>query len=433
MSRVDIDNTLGAGEAARSGARGGASRWQRILIWVVLFLAVAAPYFGGLRIAYPLIFITLFLTLAALVRRQNPWNVGDRTGLLLLAAFILLAVVYLVTARQAQDALYIFNFLMLALYAPVAQFVGKFARMGNILRVAAFALVGTVLSTGVALYQVFVRDLGRATGMGSDPIWSAEAAVLLGFIALLGLAATRNRFRFLFLLGPILGTFICVLSGSRGPLLAVPVLLVAYVLVATRHWLRNIAIGLAVIVVCASVVSAVWPATVHRYVVMANRLPDYLQGDAVNDASLSERGAMYVAGYEAFLASPWLGYGWHAKMDAIVPYLPEKYAYFPEVHHHLHSDGLDFAVSGGIVGILAYLLVLIAPVAGAMSSPRDSQFRLRLTAAVMLSAGYFVFGLTYLLFGYEFHTTLYVVLAAIIVRYCRDEPRNELKATTAQT
>jgi O-antigen ligase len=311
---------------------------------------------------------------------------------------------------------------MLALYAPVAQFVGKFARAGNLLRVATSALAGTVLSTAVAMYQVFLRGDARATGMGSDPIWSAEAAVLLGFIALLGLTATRNRFRFLFLLGPILGTFICVLSGSRGPLLAMPLLLAAYILLATRHWLRNIAIGLAILVVCAGAVWTIWPSTAHRYVLMVNRLPDYLQGDTVNDASLSERGAMYVAGIEAFLDSPWIGYGWHAKMEAIVPYLPEKYAYFPEVHHHLHSDGLDFAVSGGLVGILAYLLVLIAPVAGAVSSPRDSQFRLRRTAAVMLSVGYFAFGLTYLLFGYEFHTTLYVVLAAIIVRYCRDEP-----------
>jgi O-antigen ligase len=245
---------------------------------------------------------------------------------------------------------------------------------------------------------------------------------MLGFIALLGLAATRSRFRLLFLLGPILGTFVCVLSGSRGPLLAVPLLLVAYVMVATRHWVRNIAIGLVLLAVCAGVVWTIWPATVHRYVVMANRLPDYLQGDAVNDASLSERGAMYVAGYKAFFDAPWLGYGWHAKMDAIAPYLSEKYANLPKIHHHLHSDGLDFAVSGGVVGILAYLLMLIAPVAGAIRSVRDSQYRLRNTAAVMLSVGYFAFGLTYLLFGYEFHTTLYVVLAAIIVRYCRDEP-----------
>jgi hypothetical protein len=39
----------------------------------------------------------------------------------------------------------------------------------------------------------------------------------------------------------------------------------------------------------------------------------------------------------------------------------------------------------------------------------------------MLSVGYFFFGLTYLLFGYEYHTTLYVILAAAIIGYCRDE------------
>jgi O-antigen ligase len=165
---------------------------------------------------------------------------------------------------------------------------------------------------------------------------------------------------------------------------------------------------------------------------MANDLPDFLRGGVVDDKSVSQRSAMYSAGYQAFLHSPWIGYGWHSKVEATVPYLPEKFANFPQIHHHLHSDGLDFAVSGGILGILAYLLVLAAPIAGVVRSPRDSQFRVRLTAAVMLTVGYATFGLTYLLFGYEFHTTLYVVLTAIIVRYCRDQPLGEAGNTPSQ-
>jgi O-antigen ligase len=247
----------------------------------------------------------------------------------------------------------------------------------------------------------------------------------LGFIALLGFSASKSRYRFVFFLGPILGTFVCILSGSRGPLLAVLPLMAVFVLFATRHRLRNIAIGLLALAVCAGVVWTVWPETASRFVLMANDLPDFLRGGVVDDKSVSQRSAMYSAGYQAFLHSPWIGYGWHSKVNATVPYLPEKYANFPQIHHHLHSDGLDFAVSGGILGILAYLLVLAAPIAGAVRSPRDSQFRVRLTAAVMLTVGYATFGLTYLLFGYEFHTTLYVVLTAIVVRYCRDEPLGE--------
>ena len=59
---------------------------------------------------------------------------------------------------------------------------------------------------------------------------------------------------------------------------------------------------------------------------------------------------------------------------------------------------------------------------GAFRSVRDSQFSARITGAVVLSVGYAACGLSYLMFGYEFHTTLYVCLAAIVLGFCRDAP-----------
>ena len=53
---------------------------------------------------------------------------------------------------------------------------------------------------------------------------------------------------------------------------------------------------------------------------------------------------------------------------------------------------------------------------------RDGQYQARVTGAVVLSVGYAACGLTYLMFGYEFHTTLYVCLTAIVLGFCRDAP-----------
>ena len=89
---------------------------------------------------------------------------------------------------------------------------------------------------------------------------------------------------------------------------------------------------------------------------------------------------------------------------------------------HLHSDILNLGVSAGIVGLLAYVLVLLAPVVSAATSPRDMQFRGRLFLAISLSAGFLCCGAVNLLFGFEFMTTLYVVFAAIFIGYCRDQP-----------
>jgi O-antigen ligase len=87
---------------------------------------------------------------------------------------------------------------------------------------------------------------------------------------------------------------------------------------------------------------------------------------------------------------------------------------------HLHSDILNLGVSAGIMGLVAYVLVLLAPIVSAATSPRDSQFRARLYLALCLSLGFAFCGAVNLLFGFEFMTTLYVVFAAILIGYCRD-------------
>ncbi|HEY4203139.1 MAG TPA: O-antigen ligase family protein [Devosiaceae bacterium] len=410
------------------------SGWQKLLIGLILLLALAGPYVGGLWAAYPLIFITVFLALKALVQRVNVWRLPDRTNLFFLGGFGLLVVAFVATARQPSDVIYIGNFLMFAFYAPVAWNLSISAMPRNGRTVAVFAFVGTVLASLLASYQVFVAGAERAAGRGSDPIWSAEAAVLLGFVALLGFSRFRGVARIPFLVAPAIGIFVAILSGSRGPLFAVPLLVIAYVIFDTIHWLRNLILGLVAAAIFIGAILLVVPDTNKRFESLVKSLPEVADGGSVVDQSISQRRLMYQAGGDAFMASPWIGHGWAGKMDAIVPYLPPKLSKLPETHHHLHNDGLDFAVSGGVLGILAYLLVLFAPIAGAVTSQRDSQYRFRLTASVMLGGGYAIFGLTYLLFGYEFHTTLYVILSAIIVAYCRDEPMAAvLRKKTAAT
>jgi O-antigen ligase len=103
-------------------------------------------------------------------------------------------------------------------------------------------------------------------------------------------------------------------------------------------------------------------------------------------------------------------------------YLPFDVGFSDPRVSHLHSDILNLGVSAGVVGLIAYGLVLLAPVVAAATSPRDGQFRGRLFLALSLSAGYLCCGAVNLLFGFEFMTTMYVCFAAIFIGYCRDTP-----------
>jgi O-antigen ligase len=126
--------------------------------------------------------------------------------------------------------------------------------------------------------------------------------------------------------------------------------------------------------------------------------------------------------------SPWTGYGWSKRVRSAYEYLPDKGKKYDAKgsglrgNHHLHADILDMGVAGGLMGLGAYGLILLAPLLGAFRSVRDSQYGARLTGAVVLSVGYAACGLTYLMFGYEFHTTLHVCLTAIVLGFCRDAP-----------
>lgn len=386
------------------------------LVLLLLAGTLVLPYPGGYPLAYLLIVASLLLAVwlfaAGIPPRPGP------AGWMLLAALALLGTAFAVTGELAL----LVNFLMFAVFWPLAAALARFARPGNARQVGVLALLGAVLAVGIALWEVRVAGHDRAAGMGSDPIWSAQIALVLGFLALVAVPVTTGPWRLVFWLGPICGTITVLLSGSRGPLLAVPILfLVAVPLLVKRWWLALPLIAVAGIGLVA-IIGLVHPASLERLATLPTIAGQLANGVGPSEVSSSRREAFYAGALSAFLAEPLFGYGWSNTVSAIMPWLDERAVIVAEGHHHLHSDILDFAIAAGLFGLGAYALVIAAPVAGALAAPRDGQYRARLTGSVLLALGYLVCGLTYLMFGYEFHTTLYVCLAAILLGYCRDEP-----------
>ncbi|HTJ56802.1 MAG TPA: O-antigen ligase family protein [Devosiaceae bacterium] len=392
-----------------------------ILAVTLLALTLTTPYLLGAPGAY-LQIVCAVLALAMLVSRRDALQIGgDPTYRLLLIALAILIAAFAATAHQPREAIFGLNFAMLLLFGPLAAFLGRFAAPGNTIRVAGFALVGAALALALALFQVLVMHMDRAAGWGSDPIWSAEAALILGFIAVIGLRS-QHRWRVLFALGPVLGTAACLLAGSRGPLVALPAMLLVAMLFASRRWWLVPLLAAIAAIAAFLVLKVAFPASIDRFGSLIGIGQDLATGKTIAEVSAGTRQAFYAAGYQAFLHAPWIGYGWQEKMQAIVPYLPGDGAALIAPHRHLHSDVLDFGVAGGIAGLIAYALIIAAPLVGAIKAPRDGQYVARLMGAGLLAAGYFFCGLTYLMFGYEFLTELYVCLAAVLIGYCRDVP-----------
>jgi len=393
------------------------------LVFLLLFGTFLSPYLGGPVTAYVLIGLSVLLVAWSFVHPANAPR--DPGAWMFLFAWGLIAIAFALTNQPGRwDFLQAVNFVMFAFYPLLVAALQRFARSRNLLQVAVLALIGSLLAVGVASFQVVVQHYSRAEGYASNPIASATIALFLGFFALAGLFVVKGSWRYAFLLGPIAGIATVLLAQSRGPLIAVPALvIIAVVLVPVR---RAWAYGtVAVLLVAGGAVVAMTPSVYRRVEVLPAIAGDVLLGRPVPaqlDYSGNVRYRILQGSLAAFKESPWLGYGWYMKVPVVEKYITEPVAFQDPRVAHLHSDILDLAVSGGIVGLIAYMLALLAPIVSAVTSPRDSQFGGRLFLALTLSVGFLCCGAVNLLFGFEFMTTMYVVLAAIFIGYCRDAP-----------
>jgi O-antigen ligase len=335
-----------------------------------------------------------------------------------------MAIAFAITARSPRDMSHVLNFAMFVFYAPLSGALARFGGRHSATLVAVLCRAGAVIAFAVAFHQSWDLRMPRATGFFSDPIWAAQAAIILGFLALVGLRLP-GRWTHLFWLGPLLGTLAAFLGQSRGPLIAAPVLLVIGLAFAFRRWWLALPVAAVLATLAILLVGNLSPSSLLRLETLQTIAEQVVYGETVGETSTSQRFAFYQSAWEAFTHQPWLGYGWERKLEAIVPYLADHGAMLAEGHHHLHSDWADFGVSAGILGLIAYAMAMAAPIAGAFAAPRDALYRRRLMGAWLLSGGYLCCGLTYLMLGYEFHTTLYVVLAAILLGFCRERPAAE--------
>ncbi|QQR38910.1 O-antigen ligase family protein [Devosia rhizoryzae] len=382
-------------------------------------LLAALALFAGLVLSTPLPEVANIIGLALMVvalialffDRQARDIAKQKHFLVVYGAGLLLLLALIPTATSAEHIAAILILAPLWLAGPYAGLVARAPRqLLWPLSIGVLALIGTTASTLIAGYDVFVLQMPRGGFSVNNPIHLADLAVSLGFLSLLGLSS-RSRWRFIVLLGPVLALATVLLSGSRGPLLAFFVLsAVSAVFYVAAIWRprRAIALGLGLAFACLVFAAPFVSVDLNgRKFQLADIAQQVLTG-STEDGSTSERLFMLQTAWGAFKASPVYGFGMIDYPAKAAPFGPPDNPFAPS--QHLHNDIADFAVIGGLLGLLSYALIVLAPLLGGLRARRPDA----LFIGLMATTGYFTMGLTNAMIGILTQTMLFGLMLALI-------------------
>ncbi|MEO8685148.1 MAG: O-antigen ligase family protein [Devosia sp.] len=359
----------------------------------------------------------VLMALAIVVCWRSDWQriLSSATVALPLLAGVLLVIAFAITAKSAWHIGIIVVLAPLFLVAPLTALFERLPTRHALTALAVAALLGSLGAALVACYDTQVLHMARAGFSVANPIHFADISLMLGCIPLLGLAGRRAWWRLVFLAGPMLGIIAVLLSGSRGPILAVVPVTAAFVLLALHRLMPNrwfwVGLGAFLLAIAAAIGIGSTTGWLQSQPIVANIL-DVVRTGASPDGSTTERLSMYKTAWSAFLASPFYGHGMLDFIAITATYAPPGVV-FPS-YEHLHNDIADFAVIGGLLGLVAYALLIVAPLVAVWRLPPGQPRFAVLLLAVPLTIGYFSMGLTNALFGILSLTVLYAVGLSLI-------------------
>jgi O-antigen ligase len=278
---------------------------------------------------------------------------------------------------------------------------------------ATICLAGSFIAILGGAYEYFWLGLYRP-GLGNNPIHYASLAAMAGCLALVGVISGTTARRYLFLLGPVFGLGCAVIADSRGPMLSA-VAMSGVGIVTLTIWLWRERLFRVAVLVCAGLAIGVFAYLVGTgNARVAGIIQSGLDIFRFTGGSDDIRAALYASAIEILRNSPLFGVGLGQILDTAETLYPALAGGME--FDNLHADWANFAAMAGVLGLLAWLLLLAAPLL-LLRDPRARKDRPIVLGAVLLSTGQLVLGVSNATFGILPQTVIYAVaLGYFLVR-----------------
>lgn len=408
----------------RSNRAAGSDSLASTLLLIAICSAILPPGYAAYIGAY--LALVASIVALAIYGWSERTAVRHPTSLAILVAIALVAVTLPFVYRGSQDLLA--PVLVLPMLATIA--MGLLAHSARwVPDVRTFALVCSAASA-IALvggaYQHFGLGIYRP-GLGNNPIHYGSLAVMAGGLALVGVAAGTSSWRYLFLLGPVFGLAAAVISDSRGPMLgalAMGGVGIVTLFIWLRHdrWFR-VAAAAGVVLAVTIVFYLVGSGNARIAGILHSGLDIFRFSGGTDDI----RAALYASAIEMLRTSPIVGVGLGQIMVTAETLFPQQVA--GTGLENLHADWANFGAMAGGLGLLAWLLLLAAPLLLLLDA-RIRSDRPTILGAILLTTGQFTLGISNATFGILPQTTIYAVGLGYFLARAR---RIALEATESRT
>jgi O-antigen ligase len=287
------------------------------------------------------------------------------------------------------------------------------------------AIGGALLSLPLVAYQRFDLDIDRPGGF-INAITFGDLSLLLGLMSLVAAIDFRHTHRNVLLpaLGALAGLAASLLTGTRGALIAL--LPAAVILVRVAHLLPRKLVRIVVPVSAALVVTAYFVPQLGLQERLAQGVDEALAwwGGGGKTTSVGIRlelwkgSLMLIRDHPLFGIEPNLVKTYFGRLiaqgqlDPVVLTMP-----------HLHNEVLQALVTGGIPGLLAWLGVMLAPLAYFVRTLREGgsgspQFTPAL-AGLLVVTSYLCFGLTEVIFWSIKGCMFYALMVFLLMGFCQ--------------
>jgi O-antigen ligase len=269
------------------------------------------------------------------------------------------------------------------------------------------------------------------TGGDTNPIRFGMLAAVFGAIAAVGfLSADQRLMRWLCAAGVLCGGAAAFYSGSRGALVAFPVI---FVLLLPMIWRRSRVglLGISTVVVVAFTlafatdVGRVRSRTMSAYQYISQQM----SGEQIGaDRSFGDRTKLLQLSYRLFLEHPIVGVGAKGWNDAVAKLVraPDPNDRVALPYNQAHNQYADDLAKGGIIRFAAGFLTLSLPLffflrCRPFSGRKGSEFAL---AGVVTSVAYLIFCLSESLMLLGLTATVHSILVFYLLAAC-DAVRQE--------